>query len=92
MGSWTGKYDPVRQLGVATKKAVGFNISPLNSLHMKLSDKAHSAADTYLNQETEGPGAPKRKEDKRLADYSAPLARSRLKADNARRLTIMRSI
>lgn len=91
MGSWTGKYDPLRQVSVAAKKTLGFDPSPASRIHMALTDKSHQAADNYLNQETEGPGV-KRKSSQRLADYSSAVSTARTRADSARRLTIMRSI
>lgn len=91
MGSWTGKFDPLRKISERVTKKIGFDPSLASNLHKKIADKAHNAADTYLNQEPEGPGV-KRKDDVRVADYSSALAKSRDRADRARRLTLMRSI
>lgn len=93
MGSWTGKYDPIRLIGDKVKKATGFDPSLASNLHRKIADKAHSAADTYLNQEPEGPGVKKSQgTGAGRADYSGAVSKARLRADNARKLTIMRSI
>lgn len=53
MGSWTGKYDPVRIVTDKVTKATG--IKPIAGyIHEKVSNAAHRAADSYMNQQPEG--------------------------------------
>lgn len=92
MGSWTGKFDPLRKISERVTKKIGFDPSLASNLHKKIADKAHSTADTYLNQEPVLAPGKKRKDDVRVADYTGALSKSRDRADQARRLSIMRSI
>lgn len=53
MGSWTGKYDVARIATDYVTKKTG--VKPIAGyIHEKISNAAHRAADSYLNQQPEG--------------------------------------
>ena len=98
MGSWTGKYDPVRIVTDKVTKATG--IKPIAGwIHEKVSNAAHRAADNYLGQQPEG--HENRRANRRAAENAYTYGRGQQaeydtpanmrKVMRQRKLTILRS-
>lgn len=87
MGSWTGKFDPLRRIHDKVTKRIGFDPSLASNVHTKIANEAHAAADSALNQEPVG------SENRKRNKFRATFGRTaQERADRVQRVTsIMRS-